>query len=117
MRTPENMMAILKARGYQVEKLTPYQYRIEAVFDLYIIRFRWHNIADGNRGSWHGLNEQQLTKLIDQQVAIADVILDREIAAGRITEEGEPVGVGKRDVDSAIWWSQAGLKKSRSKTN
>jgi len=90
---------------------------LECVFDLYIIRFRWHNIANNTRGSWHGLNEQQLTNLIDQQVAIADGILDREIAVGRITEEGEPVAAGKRDVDSAIWWTKKGLEKSHGKTN
>jgi hypothetical protein len=117
MRTPEQTMKALERRGYKVEKLTPYQYRIECVFDLYVIRFRWHNIANNTRGSWHGLNEQQLTNLIDQQVAIADAILDREIAAGRITEECEPVAVGKRDVDSAIWWTKKGLEKSRGKTN
>lgn len=83
-KTPEQTMDALRAKGYQVEKLTPYQYRVECVFDLYIIRFRWHNIADGNRGSWHGMDANQLCGLIDKNVAIADAILDREIAAGHV---------------------------------
>ncbi len=117
MISPENMMAKLKAKGYQVERLTQWQYRIECVFDLYIVRFRFHNIANGQRGNWSGLNEYHLCKLIDKHVAIADSILDAEIKAGRITPDGEVVGVRNRDVDSAIWWTKAGLKKSHGKTN
>jgi len=127
MRNPEQIMKALERRGYEVKRLSHYQYRLECVFDLYTVRFRWHNIANNTRGSWHGMNENQLCELINQQVAIADAILDRMIAAGEITEDGEPIAVyggksdlwgsqPKRDVDSAIWWTQAGLKKSHGKT-
>jgi len=147
MRNPEQIMKALERRGYEVKRLSHYQYRLECVFDLYTVRFRWHNIANNTRGSWHGMNENQLCELINQQVVIADAILDRMIAAGEITEDGEPIvlekcvtcGDGrsawqhfeqnaidggqyhpfasrKRDVDSAIWWTQAGLKKSHGKT-
>jgi hypothetical protein len=57
------------------------------VFDLYIKNFRWHNIADGRRGDWRGLSEYHLCELIDKHVAIADAILDREIASGRVIED------------------------------
>jgi len=117
MRSPEQTMKALERKGYKVERLTSYQFRIECVFDLYVIRFRWHNIANNTRGSWHGLNEQQLINLIDQQVALADAILDRMIVNGEITEDGEPIVRGndypKSDVDSAIWWTQKGLQRSK----
>lgn len=117
--SPEKTINALKANGYQVERLTPYQYRVESVFDLYIIRFRWHNIANGERGGWRGTSVEGLQKLIDRHVAIADAILDREIAAGHVIEE--PVNQGPyvrgKDVDSKIWWTKPGLEKSRSKTN
>jgi len=35
---------------YQVQKLTPYQFRINGVIDLYPIHRNWHNIKTQKRG-------------------------------------------------------------------
>jgi hypothetical protein len=40
----------LKRRGYEVQELTPYQFRINGLVDLYPIHNRWHNLHTGERG-------------------------------------------------------------------
>lgn len=37
---------------YQVKKLTPYQYRINGVLDLYPIHRNYHNIKTNKRGTY-----------------------------------------------------------------
>ena len=36
--------------GYNVKKLTEYQYRVNDTFDLYPIHNRWHNLKNNKRG-------------------------------------------------------------------
>lgn len=85
------ILSKLKSMGYLVEKLSPHRHRIECVLDLYS-KARWHNLATDNRGSWHGMELENLRHFIDKQVMIADAILDREIAAGRVQEEEKQHG-------------------------
>jgi len=40
----------LATLGYNVKKLTEYQYRINDTFDLYPIHNRWHNLKNNKRG-------------------------------------------------------------------
>ena len=43
--------------GYNVKKITEYQYRINNIIDLYPIHNRWHNIKTGQRGGAKNLAE------------------------------------------------------------
>lgn len=85
----------LRSLGYLVERKSPHHHRIECVLDLYS-RYRWHNLATDNRGTWHDLSSEKrfesLCRFIDKQVMIADAILDREIAAGHVQEEEKQHG-------------------------
>jgi hypothetical protein len=80
----------LRKRGYEIKELSKTHYRVEAVLDLYPVRCRWHNIATGKRGDWiHLRREPDMVKFIDQQVALADAILDKAIADGKFVDEPE----------------------------
>lgn len=49
--------------GYDVKKLTDYQYRINGVYDLYPIHNRWHHLKTGKRGG-----AKNLAQFIKQQL-------------------------------------------------
>lgn len=53
----------LRNEGYKVEQLTPYQFRINGVLDLYPIHNRWHHINTGQRGGTRNLVERVRTLL------------------------------------------------------
>lgn len=40
----------LSNEGYEVKKLTEYQYRINNTYDLYPIHNRWHHLKTNKRG-------------------------------------------------------------------
>ena len=50
----EQTEAILRLRdeGFRVEQLTPYQFRIHDVLDLYPTRQRYHDIVRNERGDY-----------------------------------------------------------------
>jgi hypothetical protein len=56
----------LKRRGYEVQELTPYQFRINGLVDLYPIHNRWHNLQTGERGGGKGFGD------LDQRAPEAD---------------------------------------------
>lgn len=57
-RLPERQREIeALAPQHQVEKLTPYQYRIDGVIDLYPIHRRWHWLETNKRGSYRSISE------------------------------------------------------------
>lgn len=86
----EREIKALKAKGYQVEELTPYQYRVECVLDLYPTRKRFHNISNQARGAYpFGYEKKAMQKLIvfvDEQVKAADAILDAAIKNGQLDD-------------------------------
>ncbi len=43
--------------GYEVKKLTEYQYRVNGLYDLYPIHNRWHNLKTNQRGGTANLAE------------------------------------------------------------
>lgn len=43
--------------GYEVKKLTEYQYRINNTYDLYPIHNRWHHLKTNKRGGAKNLAE------------------------------------------------------------
>lgn len=43
--------------GYFVVKITPYQYRVDGLFDLYPIHNRWHNLKTNKRGGAKSLKD------------------------------------------------------------
>lgn len=43
--------------GYEVKKLTDFQYRINKTYDLYPIHNRWHHLKTGKRGGAYNLAE------------------------------------------------------------
>ncbi len=47
----------LSELGYEVKRLTDYQYRINGFIDLYPIHNRWHNLKTGKRGSARKLSQ------------------------------------------------------------
>lgn len=47
----------LSEHGYEVKKLTEFQYRINGIYDLYPIHNRWHNIKTNKRGGAQNLAE------------------------------------------------------------
>ena len=47
----------LRELGYEVIKLTEYQYRINDIYDLYPIHNRWHNIKNNRRGGAQNLKQ------------------------------------------------------------
>ena len=57
----------LKKAGYQVDELTPYQFRIDMVLDLYPKRRRFHNIRTQERGTY----PENLKEFVAKQVAAA----------------------------------------------
>ena len=91
---PERLFKRLEKRGYEIKKLTRYQYRVECVLDLYPVHCRYHNIANDARGTWGDLTtDDQIAAFIDAQVAVADKILDEAIAKGEITPETDQFDV------------------------
>jgi len=115
---PERLFNRLEKRGYEIKKLTSTHYRVEAVLDLYPVHDRWHNIADGNRGSWRDLKtDHQIAAFIDAQIAIADAILDKAIADDPLLLtilDGlptEPQPPGKKWLTKEPWFVTAGKKR------
>lgn len=47
----------LSELGYDVKKLTNYQYRVNGIYDLYPIHNRWHNLKTNKRGGAKNLSE------------------------------------------------------------
>lgn len=90
MKFHDQEIEALHKRGYQVEKKTPYQFRIECVLDLYPKRKRYHNIANQERGEYpFGFGKkslQALTAFVDAQIKAADEILDHAIRDGQLDE-------------------------------
>lgn len=56
-RLPIRQDEIESIEGYEVKKLTDYQYRINGIFDLYPIHKRFHNIKTGKRGNYKSVIE------------------------------------------------------------
>lgn len=58
----------LSALGYEVKKLTEYQYRINGEYDLFPIHNRFHHLKTNKRGGAKNLAEfiKQQLKLIDK---------------------------------------------------
>lgn len=52
VRLPVRQEEIEGLDGYEVKKLTAYQFRVNGVLDLYPIHKRWHNIKTGKRGNY-----------------------------------------------------------------
>lgn len=89
MKYHDQEIEALHKRGYQVKQLTPYQFRIECVIDLYPKRRRFHNIANQKRGGYPFYPVVKLEKLlafVDEQIKAADEILDRAIKSGQLDE-------------------------------
>lgn len=106
----------LSSRGYEIERVTHYQFRVESVFDMFPRRKRCFNLANKVWG-YYPDNLVKLVKFVDEQVAIADKILDEAIAAGRIQDEDEPVVQGRReyresDDHRAAFWTRPKFKKA-----
>jgi len=53
----------LASLGYEVKKLTEYQYRVNDLYDLYPIHNRWHHLKTNKRGGSASL-AQFITKNI-----------------------------------------------------
>lgn len=53
----------LRDLGYDVKKLTDYQYRVNGIYDLYPIHNRWHHLKSGKRGG-----AKNLAEFIKQQI-------------------------------------------------
>lgn len=85
----EREIDVLKAKGYQVEKLTLYQYRVECVLDLYPTRKRFHNIANQKRGQYPDpwrVKTKVLIDFVDAQIRDADEIFDAAIKSGELND-------------------------------
>ena len=44
----------LEAHGFQVQRLTPYHYRVGSRLDFFPTSMRWHNLTTKQRGSYRG---------------------------------------------------------------
>jgi hypothetical protein len=109
----EQEIKALKKRGYQVEELTPYQFRVECVLDLYPVRRRFHNIANQERGEYPNYPMAKMEKLIafvDEQVKAADDLLDAAIKAGAIPDHSDSGNPTERrrwlSTVNPVWWSK-----------
>ncbi len=47
----------LSELGYDVKKLTDWQYRVNNLYDLYPIHNRWHHLKSGKRGGAQNLKQ------------------------------------------------------------
>ena len=43
---------VLRAEGFRVRRITPYQFRIDEALDLYPIHRRWHDLKANKRGTY-----------------------------------------------------------------
>jgi len=62
-------------------------------------------------------NLGELVRFVDEQVKIADKILDEAIASGRIQDEDQPVAQGRReyresDDHKAAFWTRPKFRKA-----
>ena len=48
----QEKLEVLIAYDYQVQRLTQYQYRINGILDIYPVNKRWHDLRNGDRGSY-----------------------------------------------------------------
>ena len=111
-----NEIKELEKRGYYIEKLTPYQFRVECVIDLYPVRRRFHNIATQQRGEYPVDKLKVLTAFIDRHVLAADQILDMAIAEGKedvsflepSSSSGRRKWLGENNPG---WWTKYGSRK------
>lgn len=55
----------LAQKGFLVVKITDYQYRINAILDIYPTNKKFHNIATGKRGKYFFLS-QLIQKQLDK---------------------------------------------------
>jgi len=106
-----NEIKDLKKRGYLVEQLTPYQFRVECILDLYPTRKRFHNIATQERGEYPVNKLNVLTAFIDAHVAKADAILDEAIAAGKedvsfLSQDGSKTRRRWLGENNPGWWTR-----------
>jgi hypothetical protein len=109
----ERVFRRLKKRGYLIERLTEYQFRVECVLDLYPVRYRWHNVSNGKRGSWHGFTEDKLVSLIGEQTKQADAILDKFVESGPFNPPHETTDSSgrKKWLTKKPWWAEVEAKK------
>ena len=58
-RLPIRKAEILSLRnlGHKVRQLTPFQYRIDEVIDVYPIHNRYHDLKTGKRGGYKSITE------------------------------------------------------------
>jgi hypothetical protein len=87
---------LLKNDGHEVEKLTPYQYRIDRTLDLYPKRRKFHNIATQSRGQYP-LREDELRQFVASQVG--EKKSEQPLASGRHYRES-----------MAPWWAKVGKR-------
>lgn len=113
MKFQDREVEALHRKGYQIEQLTPYQFRVECVLDLYPRRRRFHNIANQARGEYPYRfcgPVKELAAFVDEQVKAADAILDKAIASGQLDVTG--AGDGQRERrkwlsdNNPIWWTK-----------
>jgi hypothetical protein len=82
---------ILQKRGYQVHELTPYQFRVESILDLYPKRRRYHNITTQERG--HYPPAKDLPAFVEAQVKAR-------------TEKPAFSRKSQESIDAAAWWTK-----------
>lgn len=55
----EDVWDQLIKRGHQIKQMSPYQFRVDDVLDVYPSNKRWHDIKNNRRGdlrvSWHNI--------------------------------------------------------------
>jgi len=56
-RNTKAIKEFCKKYRFDLRELTPYQFRIEEVMDVYPVRQKWHWIETDDRGVWSDLDE------------------------------------------------------------
>jgi len=58
----------LEEAGYQVEKKTDFQFRVNGRLDIYPVNARWHDTQTQKRGSFHGKNLATFVRRYFQEI-------------------------------------------------
>lgn len=94
----DEIKAIRKA-GHDVRELTPYQFRINHVLDLYPKRRKFHNIKTQERGHFP-TDAKRLLAFIEKQSA---GVKDEQPKSGRYLTPAMEAQAG--------WWTKLGSQK------
>jgi len=81
---------------FQIKELSPYQFRVEDVIDLYPVRQNWHWLASGERGTF--LNTDNLKAIILEHMPEAEEEAPSKVESkngdGHITIDGKLYELG-----------------------